>query len=249
MKNSVVLPLVALLCCGAMRAQEGSIPRDGLTLYFRAEGSGKPIVFLSGGPGLEVDYMKAAAEVFPREYQRVFLEQRGTGRSRPAKLAAEQMTLRLMVEDLEALRGRLKLDRLLLSGHSWGGMLAMAYAAAHPDRINQMILMDPGGPTLEFSRWFADNIEARLHAEDREARQYWNEAPKQGMDPDRAALGGLRAIAPAYFFDRAKALAFAAAIPSTWGTGYTSATARTRLPSRLTGRLQPARAAGIQTRA
>jgi proline iminopeptidase len=121
-----------LLFSGALGAQEGSIPRDGFTLDYRMAGSGKPMIFLSGGPGLEVDYMKPVAEFFPREYQRVFLEQRGTGRSRPDKLTAEHLTLRLVVDDLEALRSQLKLDRLLLAGHSWGGMLAMAIRLLPP---------------------------------------------------------------------------------------------------------------------
>ena len=171
------------------------------------------MIFLSGGPGLEVDYMKPVAEFFPREYQRVFLEQRGTGRSRPDTLTTEHMSLRLVVDDLEALRTQLKLDRLLLAGHSWGGMLAMAYASFYPEHVDRLILISSGGPTMEFQRWFADNIEARLRPEDKEARQYWMSAAKQGIPPGETAFGGLRAIAPAYFFDRVKGLAFAAQIP------------------------------------
>ena len=194
-------------------AEDGSIPRAGFTLYYQTEGSGKPIIFLSGGPGLEVSSMKPVAEFFPAQYQRVFLEQRGTGRSRPAKLTTENMSVRLMVEDLEALRSQLNLDRILLAGHSWGGMLAMAYASSHPDKVDKVILIDSGGPTREFYSWFSDNIEARLRPEDREARQYWIDAAKLGVDADTAALGTMRAITPAYFFDRAKGLAFAAEIP------------------------------------
>ncbi len=203
-----------LILSGGLGAEDGSIARDGFTLYYRTEGSGKPIIFLSGGPGLEVDYMRPAAELFPREYQRLFLEQRGTGRSRPPKLTAEHMSLRLVVEDLEALRKRLKLDRLLLAGHSWGGMLAMAYASFHPENVDKLILIDSGGPTREFHQWFSDNIEMRLRPEEEEARQkYWADAAKQGMDPDEAALGALRATTPAFFFDRTKALAASAQIP------------------------------------
>jgi proline iminopeptidase len=203
----------AVLFLGAgMMAQDGSIPRDGFTLYYTTQGSGKRIIFLSGGPRLD-NYLQPAAEVFPAGYQRVFLEQRGTGRSRPAKLTPENMSVRLMVEDLEALRNDLKQERLLLFGHSWGGMLAMAYASSHPDKVDKLILMSSGGPTLESDRWFSDNIEALLHSEDLEARQYWIDAAKHGVDADTAALGRVRAVTPGYFFDRAKGLAFAAGIP------------------------------------
>jgi proline iminopeptidase len=203
-----------LFFSGGLGAQDSSIPRDGFSLYYRTEGSGKPIIFLSGGPGLDVDYMRPAAELFPSEYQRVFLEQRGTGRSRPARLTAEHMSLRLAVEDLEVLRNHLKLDRLLLAGHSWGGMLAMAYASFHPENVDRLILIDSGGPTKEFQQWFQDNIEMRLLPEEKEARQKsWSAAEKGGMDADDAAQAGLRATTPAFFFDRAKGLAFASQMP------------------------------------
>ena len=39
--------------------------------------------------------------------------------------------------------------------------------------------------------------------------RYWTEAPKRGVDPDKAGLEQVRAITPGYFFERAKGLAFA----------------------------------------
>jgi proline iminopeptidase len=192
-------------------ADDGSFVRDGVRLHYRTERSGTPAIFLSGGPGFDIDYMIPAAAFIPASYQRVFFEQRGTGRS-TLTLTPDTMTLRNVVEDLEGLRLHLKQERLFLIGHSWGGMLAMAYAAAHPDRIDRMILIGPGGPTLEFTAWFSDNIRMRLRPEDIEAERYWEEAPKRGVSEDKAALEGIRAITPGYFFDRGKGLAFASAL-------------------------------------
>jgi proline iminopeptidase len=208
-----VLWFVVLLFTQTTYAQDGSFARDGVQLFYRTTGSGTPIIFLSGGPGFDVDYMIPVAEFVPASYQRVFYEQRGTGRSRLATLTGENMTLEHVVADLEALRIHLKQDRLFLVGHSWGGMLAMAYAAKHPTRVDRLILIGPGGPTLEFAQWFDDNIHMRLRPEDVEAERYWNEATKRGVDADKAALEEIRAIAPGYFFDRAKGLAFASAMP------------------------------------
>ena len=92
-------------------------------------------------------------------------------------------------------------------------MLAMAYAAAHPDRVDRLILIGPGGLTLEFIQRFNDNIRMRLRPEDLEAERYWDAAPKRGVDEDKAVLEVIRAITPGYFFDRAKGLAFAAQMP------------------------------------
>jgi proline iminopeptidase len=201
--------LCGALLAGAAPAQDGSFVSGGLTMHYRTQGSGAPVVFLSGGPGFEVDYMLPVAELFPN-HRRILLEQRGTGRSRPEKVVSDDLTLRTVVQDLESLREHLKQERLFLVGHSWGGMLAMAYAAAHPDRIDRVILIDSGGPTLEFTAWFGDNIHSRLRPEDEEAQRYWREAAKQGIAADKVAIESVRAIVPGYFFDRAKALAFAA---------------------------------------
>jgi proline iminopeptidase len=205
------LVAAALLSPSLARAQDGSFESVGGTLYYTSTGTGAPIVLLSGGPGLNVDYMLPVAEFLPSGYRSIAFEQRGTGRSRPQPFDPATLTVRTVVEDLEALRVRLQQERLSLLGHSWGGMLAMAYAAAHPDHVDRLILVDSGGPTLEFNQWFSDNIQARLRPEDVELRDYWRAAAKNGVDPGKAATEALRAIVPGYFFDRKTALAFASA--------------------------------------
>jgi proline iminopeptidase len=109
------------------------------------------------------------------------------------------------------LRVHLKQERLIILGHSWGGMYAMAYAAAHPDRIERMILVDSGGPTIAFGQWFSDNIESRLRPEDIEAQQSSVQAERSATTEtarDTASMHGLIAILPAYFFDRDKAVEY-----------------------------------------
>ena len=206
------LLVVLLLVPAAARAQDGSFISAGVELHYRSAAAGAPAVLLSGGPGFTIDYMVPVGDFLPAGYRRIFFEQRGTGRSRPASFSPASLTLQTAIEDLEALRLHLQQDRLLLVGHSWGGMLAMAYAVAHPDHVDRLILIGSGGPTLEFAQWFGDNIEARLRPEDIEARRYWGQAVNNGTDRDKAALEETRAIAPAYFFDRKKGLDFAATL-------------------------------------
>jgi proline iminopeptidase len=212
MRHYLISTLVValLLAPGAGLAQDGSFESAGATLYYRSAGSGTPAVILSGGPGFTVDYVVPIGDFLPAGYRRIFLEQRGTGKSKPPTLSPESMTLKAVVEDLEALRLHLKQDRLLLVGHSWGGMLAMAYAVAHPDRVDRLVLIGSGGPTLEFTQWFQDNINMRLRPEDVEARSYWQAAAKNGVSAEKAAIEGIKAITPGYFFDRKQGLAFAA---------------------------------------
>src|SRR5262245_52270742 len=207
---SMIVLVALLLAPDAALAQDGTFESAGAPLYYRSVGSGTPAVLLSGGPGFTVDYVVPVGDSLPADYRRIFFEQRGTGKSRPPTLSPESMTLQAAVEDLEALRLHLKQERLLLIGHSWGGMLAMAYAAAHPDRVDRLILIGSGGPTLEFTQWFEDNTFMRLRPEDVEARSYWETAGKNGVSAEKAALEGIKAMTPGYFFDRKQGLAFAA---------------------------------------
>lgn len=193
----LVLGLLLAVAAGAE-----SLPRDGFELHYRTMGSGPTVVLLSGGPGFDVDYLLPVAEKLADGFTCVLLEQRGTGRSRATKFEPAAMKLRNVVEDLEALRVHLKLETLSLIGHSWGGMLAMAYAAAHPERVGRLALVGPGGMDTQFQSYFGPNLEMRLLAQDKAAREA-AKTPTQNI----------RAITPAYFFDRAKALAFAKATP------------------------------------
>jgi proline iminopeptidase len=157
--------------------------------------------------------MKEVGDFLPADFQRIYLEQRGTGRSIPPVLSPETINVKLWVEDLEALRVALKQERLFLIAHSGGGIYAQAYAAGHPDRVERMILIGPGGPTLEFAGWLLDNLAARQRPEDLKLLAYWDAAESRGVDHEKAALERVRVTTAAYFFDRAKGLAWAAAIP------------------------------------
>jgi proline iminopeptidase len=203
-----VLCLVVVGFTEAAVAADGSFRRDGVDLYYRTVGSGTPIVFLSGGPGMNAEDLIPASEYVPASFQRVFYEQRGTGRSTVPSLSAANLTVRIAVDDLEALRVHLGQERLLLFGHSWGGLLAMAYAAAYPQRVDRLVLVGPAGPNLDYLEWFVDNVTSRLRPEDHAAVEYWTAAAKRGVDPDKIAVEMIRAKAPSgYFFDRAKGLA------------------------------------------
>lgn len=191
----LLLASIVLACTAAAQ----SVPRDGFDLYYQTSGKGPLLVLLSGGPGFDVDYLQPVAARLSDGFTCVLVEQRGTGRSIPPKINPETMTLHNMVDDLEALRISLKQDRLTLVGHSWGGMLAMAYAAAYPLNVDRMLLLSSGGMDMSYQTYFGPNIHVRLQPSD--------------LKTEKAATGPfekIRAILPGYFYDRTKALAFAA---------------------------------------
>ena len=193
---------------------DGSFENDGIRLYYRTQGTGAPIVLLSGGPGITVDYLFALGELFPKSYRMVYLEQRGTGRSVVGEPSRATLNMDAAVGDLEALRRHLQVERLLLAGHSYGGMLAMAYAAKYPTRVERLMLISSGGPTARFFTYFGGNIVARLRYEEKAAQKYWRDEMSAGRVSRQKGVNEVQAVAtPTYFFDRDKGLAFVRAAP------------------------------------
>jgi proline iminopeptidase len=194
----------------AVAVQQGPVAAtfratDGVELAYTASRQGTPVLLLSGGPGFSGDYMQSIVP-FLAEFRAIVLDQRGTGRSRVPPLDAATINLKTAVADVDALREHLQQPRMIVVGHSWGGMLAMAYAAEHPDRIRALVLIGPGGPNLEFYRYFESNIMTRLTAADRDAWAFWSDPARVRRDPERAAYEQFRALLPAYVFERRSAL-------------------------------------------
>jgi len=112
--------------------------RDGRKLGYRQLGNGPVLVCHPGGPGFSSLYFGDLAGLWER-YTLVMLNPRGTGGSdKPADPRAYQIDD--YVEDVDALREHLGLERLMLLGHSHGGMVAQAYAAKHPARVQRLVL-------------------------------------------------------------------------------------------------------------
>jgi proline iminopeptidase len=110
------------------------------SLYWEQSGNpqGHPVVFLHGGPGAgaSADHRRFFD---PRSYRIVILDQRGAGRSTPLGDIKDNTTPAL-IDDLEALRTHLGIDRWQVFGGSWGSTLALAYAQAHPERVTALVL-------------------------------------------------------------------------------------------------------------
>jgi len=192
----VIMPLLTI--SRPVRGNE-FVGSAGLIVYYSTVGTGPPLLLLSGGPGLDVDYMKPLAERLGGTYQCILLEQRGTGRSQPQALTGETISLKLLVEDIEAMRLSLKADQLRILGHSFGGMLAMAYAAEHPDRIHSLILVSSGGVDTRFQSVFLENVIVRAPMRDRDKIQAALARAQQSED---AGPDLLHLLLPLYFFDR-----------------------------------------------
>jgi proline iminopeptidase len=121
--------------------ETGYLPlSDGHVMYWEQTGNprGQPVLFLHGGPGAGAGSVHRRF-FDPGFWRTVIFDQRGAGRSRPLG-GLEANTTAHLVDDIEALRWHLGVDRWLLFGGSWGSTLALAYAQAHPDRVAGCVL-------------------------------------------------------------------------------------------------------------
>lgn len=121
-----------------------SIKYENGFLYYHIYGSGKPIILLSGGPGNRCQQIEDVAINLGKQYQVILLEQRGTGISIPTPMDSTTINLKALLSDINILLDHLKLKDAIFLGHSWGGTLAMSYAAFYPRRVQSLILVGPG---------------------------------------------------------------------------------------------------------
>ena len=144
-----------LLLSGSVLAQQtpastGTITTPEVDLAYEtygAPGPATPVIVANGGPGLSHIYM-LQNDVWTRlshNRQIVFYDQRGTGKSKHVK-PDPSWGMDAQVADMEAVRAKFGFQKFNLVGDSYGGLLAMAYAAAHPEHIDKLILSDSAAP-------------------------------------------------------------------------------------------------------
>ena len=104
----------------------------------RGNPTGKPAIFLHGGPGGGASPVHR--QLFdPERYRVLIFDQRGCGRSTPHASLLANTTWHL-VADIERLRALMGVERWLVFGGSWGSTLALAYAQTHPERASELVL-------------------------------------------------------------------------------------------------------------
>jgi len=114
---------------------------DGTRLAYHQVGEGDPLICLPGGPMQASAYLDDLGGLSEHR-SLVLLDLRGTGESAVPADPASYRCDRL-VDDVEALRVHLGLDRIDLLGHSASAALALLYAARHLDRIGRLALINP----------------------------------------------------------------------------------------------------------
>ncbi|MBV9831350.1 MAG: alpha/beta fold hydrolase [Marmoricola sp.] len=136
---------------------------DGAELFWEVSGvpDGKPVLWLHGGPGTGLgDTYRRRLD--PGRWNVVGFDQRGCGRSRPLATTAgfdlETLSTQRHVEDVEALREHLGIERWLVAGGSWGSTLALAYAEEHPERVSEIVLVAVTTSARVEIEWISERV-------------------------------------------------------------------------------------------
>ena len=127
---------------------------NGVRLHYVAAGQGPLILFLHGFPEFWYEWKKQLPE-FGQDHLAVAPDMRGYNLSaKPAAL--DQYRMKHLVEDVRALAEHLGHKKFVLVGHDWGGAVAWAFALAHPECLDKLIIVNAPHPGI-FVRELRDN--------------------------------------------------------------------------------------------
>ncbi len=127
---------------------------DGLGYHYLDEGTGAPVVMLHGNPSWSFYYRNLVLALRDR-YRCIAPDHIGCGLSDKPGDDRYEYTLSRRVADLEQLLDTLGvMENITLVVHDWGGMIGMAYAVRHPERISRLVILNTGAFHLPGKKQF-----------------------------------------------------------------------------------------------
>jgi len=115
---------------------------NGLKYHFLDEGTGDPVVMIHGNPTWSFYFRELVKGLSPK-FRTIVPDHIGCGLSDKPGIDRYDYRLNSRVNDLEALLDDLEIkEKITLIVHDWGGMIGMAYAVKHPERIERIVVMN-----------------------------------------------------------------------------------------------------------
>jgi proline iminopeptidase len=181
--------------------EQGFVDANGVLIFYKTIGRGAPLLVLHGGPGATHDYFLPYLLPLMRNNRLVFIDERGSGQSEKLE-DPKGYTVEAMVEDVEAVRQKLNLGKVNLLGHSFGGVLAQAYALKYQQNLSSLVLCSTFQSTRKMNEVFKA-MKAKM-------------APELRARIEKMEKAGLYGHGKEYEKNRYSAEYMAAA----WGEGY-----------------------------
>lgn len=171
-------------------------------LHYQLFGNGIPVLIINGGPGFSSEGFLPVAKKFEElGCQSILFDQRGTGKSVLPFLNQSALSMDLMCKDIEAIRKDMGIEKWIVFGHSFGGMLANYYATKHPNQILAMIQSSSGGVDLRLLENAQSNLYSKLTEAEVDSLNYWQGRYREtNSNTDRLKYNQF--MAKAYVYDK-----------------------------------------------
>jgi len=142
----------------------GWVAVPGAEIYWEATGepTGIPVLYLHGGPGGSLGRGGYRRRHDPSRFLTVGLDQRGCGKSIPLVqddlVHLSDNTTQALIDDIEAVRVHLGIEKWIVTGVSWGSTLALAYALEHPTRLLGIALVAVTTSSRAEIQWITEDV-------------------------------------------------------------------------------------------
>jgi proline iminopeptidase len=154
----LILSIVFITTCSFSQIEsfEGYKSINGTKLYFKIlaqpykakTGKGEPLLIVHGGPGFNHTYLLPHFKTLAKQYTLIFYDQRACGKS--AIPSSDSVSMKFLVDDIDAIRKSFNLDKISILSHSWGAIPTVQYALDYPDRVKGIIFCNPVALSQEF---------------------------------------------------------------------------------------------------
>jgi proline iminopeptidase len=136
--------------------------RDSCQIHYFVDGEGEAILVIHGGPGESYKKAWEGLRLINQNYSYVYYDQRGCGKSTRCihKFTSnkwnvcqpelyKKLGIETCLQDIEEIRKIIGVDKIILIGHSYGGVIAALYAIEFPENIKKLLLVSPA-PTIRY---------------------------------------------------------------------------------------------------
>lgn len=109
-------------------------------VYVETDGEGTPIIMVNGGPGAARTVFWGALDFLKDDgFQIVYFDETGVGRA--TREIDEPFSPTITVEDIETVRQHLGAEKIVVAGHSYGGVPALLYAITYPQHVEKLVML------------------------------------------------------------------------------------------------------------
>lgn len=138
-----------------------------LNLTIDGKNNSETVILLHGGPGVP-DYMAEISKFLESKYRVVRFDQRGVGES---ECLNKKYNIEQYLTDIDEILNYLKVDKVHILGHSWGGLLAQLWASRNPEKLHTLFLCSPSSGTGEV--WKQMEKEVMAYNKNKSSQKEW----------------------------------------------------------------------------